>query len=290
MLSAFEIVDERGRIDQPCALLLGGFDGLHVGHASLLKAAKDTGLPVAITSIGGLKRGGDLFTREERRTVFREAGISYVLEFAFTEEFRATPARAFIKNILERVNAKALFCGADFRFGKGAAGTPALLKHIAPCPVNVLPLTLVNGEKAAVSSVKELLASGKMQEANALCGGFFLQGEVEHGRQVGRTYGFPTLNLTYPDGKFPMKEGVYGGTVKTSVGEFSSIIHFGARPTFGVQERKVEAYLKDFSGDLYGATVRVEPKRFLREICTFSSQEALKEQLKADILQIETGI
>ena len=286
MLGAFEIIDERGRIEQPCALLLGGFDGLHVGHASLLKAARQTGLHVAITSIGGVKKGGDLFTREERRTIFRVAGVSYVLEFSFTEQLRATSAEDFIKKILERVNAKALFCGEDYRFGKGAAGTPALLKSIAPCPVNVLPLTLVDGEKAAVSHIKELLASGKMQEANAICGGFFLQGEVEHGRQVGRTYGFPTLNLTYPDGKFPMKEGVYGGTVKTPVGEFASIIHFGARPTFGVQERKVEAHLKGFSGDLYGATVRVEPKRFLREICTFSSREELEAQLQKDLRSI----
>lgn len=286
MLGAFEIIDERGSIEQPCALLLGGFDGLHVGHASLLKAAKETGLPVAITSIGGVKKGGDLFTREERRVVFREAGVRYALEFDFTEELRATSAEQFIENILERVNAKALFCGEDFRFGKGAAGTPELLKEIAPCPVTVLPLTLVNGEKAAVSHIKELLASGKIQEANALCSGFFLQGEVEHGRQVGRTYGFPTLNLTYPDGKFPMKEGVYGGTVKTPVGEFSSIIHFGARPTFGVSERKVEAYLKGFSGDLYGATVRLCPKRFLREICKFSSREELELQLQKDLKYI----
>ncbi len=286
MLSAFEIIDERGHIEQPCALLLGGFDGLHVGHTSLLKAARQTGLPVAITSIGGVKKGGDLFTREERRTVFREAGVSYVLEFTFTEELCATSAETFIESILQRVNAKALFCGEDFRFGKGAEGTPALLKSIAPCPVNVLPLTLVDGEKAAASRIKELLVAGKMQEANVLCGGFFLQGEVEHGRQVGRTYGFPTLNLTYPYEKALMKEGVYGGTVKTPVGEFSSIIHFGARPTFGVQERKVEAYLKGFSGDLYGATVRVAPKRFLRGICTFSSREELEAQLQKDLKSI----
>lgn len=280
-----EIVGERGRVSEPCALLLGGFDGLHAGHASLVAAAKKTGLPVAITSIGGVKAGGDLFTREERRTVFRAAGISYVLEFSFTGELRETAAAEFLKGLLERVHAKAIFCGEDFRFGKGAEGTPALLKELAPCPVTVLPLLRVNGEKAAVSRVKELLAEGRIEEANALCP-FFLQGIVEHGRQVGRTYGFPTLNITYPQEKFAMKEGVYCGTVKTPLGEYASIINFGARPTFGVSERKLEAYLKGFSGDLYGAEVRVYPERFLREIRAFSSKEELQAQLNKDLSSI----
>lgn len=281
-MSVFEIVGERGRVKEPCALLLGGFDGLHAGHASLLAAARETGMPIAITSIGGVKKGGDLFTREERRTLFREAGVSCVLEFSFTEEFQTTSAEEFLSRLLERVNAKAIFCGEDFRFGKGAAGTPALLKELATCPVTVLPILRINGEKAAVSRVKELLAEGRIEEANALCP-FFLQGIVEHGRQVGRTYGFPTLNISYPQEKFAMKEGVYCGKVKTPIGEFSSIINFGARPTFGVTERKLEAYLKGFSGDLYGAEVRVEPQRYLRDIRTFSSREELKEQLKEDL-------
>lgn len=287
MLSGTRTINGRERIEEPCALLLGGFDGLHPGHASLLAAARQTGLPVALTSICGVKAGGDLFTQAERRTVFAEAGVAYVLEYLFTEELRDLSAEDFIRDIFRRANAQALFCGEDFRFGKDAVGTPALLKRLAPCPVHILPLIEVCGGKASVSRIKALLAAGETEAANGcLSGGFFVQGTVEHGREVGRTYGFPTLNVTYPAEKFPMREGVYGGTVKTPVGEFASIIHFGARPTFGVEERKVEAYLKGFSGDLYGATVRVEPKRFLREIRIFASQEELKAQLQKDLKSI----
>lgn len=284
MLNGFFALGQQELYREPCALLLGGFDGLHCGHASLLSAAKATGLPVGITSISGLKSGGDLFTPAERRIIFAEAGISFAAEYVFDAEFRATEDRDFLRALFQRINVKALYCGVDFRFGRGAEGTPELLKREAPCPVHVLPLTLVGGEKASVSRIKACIAAGDIGRANEnLCGEFFLSGTVEHGRQVGRTYGFPTLNLSYPAEKFPMKEGVYGGTVLTPSGEYASVIHFGARPTFGLAERKLEAHLKDFSGDLYGATVRVKPKRFLREIKTFVSKEELTAQLKKDL-------
>lgn len=271
------------KYDRACALLLGGFDGLHLGHRALLEAAFQTGLPVGITTMTGAKEGA-LFTLSEREYIFAREGIDFVLELPFTEELRDTSAEDFLREIFGNVAAAAVFCGEDFRFGKGALGTPALLKKCAPCPVHVLPLKERGGEKVSASRCKTLALSGDIEALNTLlCGSYFVHGVVEHGREVGRTYGFPTVNLSYSAGKLVPREGVYGGYVETAKGRYPAIINVGARPTFHVAEKKLEAHLVGFSGDLYGETVRVFFTKFLRPIKKFESAEELKEQLKKDI-------
>lgn len=275
-------------LESPCALLLGGFDGLHTGHITLLRAAQETGLPVAITSIAGNKQGGSLFTCGERAFLYEKAGISIMIEIPFSDEIKNTSAEQFLRRLFAGVNAQAVFCGEDFRFGRDAQGTPKLLKSAAPCPVTVLPLKTDNGEKVAVSTIKAMLSQGDIEAVNRLLAcGYFLQGIVEHGRQVGRQYGFPTVNLTLPREKAPVKEGVYGGYADTPAGTYPAIINVGARPTFGVTEKKAEAYLYGFSGNLYGETVRIYPTAFYRPISRFRDAVALKAQLEADIQRLK---
>lgn len=278
------VLGPRERYDAPCALLLGGFDGLHRGHARLLYAAKSSGLAVGLTSFYGIKAGGELFTAAERREIFADAGLSFAAEYVFDDRLRATSAQNFLHDLFGRIAARAAFCGEDFRFGRGAQGTPALLVRLAPCPVSVLPLLDDGGEKISASRVKRAVAEGNMAEAaRLLLTPYFAQGTVEHGRHVGGpVLGFPTLNVTLPAEKLPPKEGVYGGTVQTPLGEFPAIINFGARPTFGVTEKKAEAYLHGFHGDLYGAVVRIYPREYFRPVMRFSSPEALREQLERD--------
>ena len=278
-----KILREGDRYLEPCALLLGGFDGFHAGHASLLAEAKKTGLPVGLTSISGGKAGSALFTPQEREVVFARAGFAFVREIEFTEAFKNTSAEAFIKQLFKSIPAREVFCGEDFRFGKGAEGTSGLLKELAPCPVSVLPLLTEQGQKVSASHIKDYLKEGSMEEANGLLPyGYFMQGAVERGRGVGHTLGFPTLNLSVVPEKCLPKDGVYGGYAETPKGRFPAIVNVGARPTFGVEERKVEAYLKGFSGDLYGETVRIYPTQFLRPIFQFSSKEELIKQLQKD--------
>ena len=268
----------------PCVLLLGGFDGLHVGHQTLVDAALRFSLPVGITSISGGKPGGDVFTFPEREFIYLSSGISFVWEMTFSDELKNTAPEEFARRLFSALDIKAVVCGDDFRFGKGASGSPEMLRKIAPCPVEVHELKRINGEKIATSMVKKLLSEGSMSEVNALlpCG-YFVQGTVEHGRRVGHTLGFPTLNLTFPPEKFPVMDGVYGGRAETSEGTFPAIVNFGARPTFGVTERKVEAYLDGFDGDLYGQSVRVYPEKFYRPVMKFADADALRDQLKSDI-------
>lgn len=277
---------ERG--DTPCALLLGGFDGLHLGHVSLLSAARETGLPVGLTTIAGGKPGGELFTVAERRLIFERAGVQFAVEYDFSESFRGMSPESFLQELFSRVVARALFCGEDFRFGENAAGTPELLRALAPCSVTVLPLHTLGGEKIASSRIKQLLAAGDLPGVNArLAHPYFVQGRVEHGRHVGGpALGFPTVNLSLAKEKTPPLGGVYGGYAETPSGRFPAIVNIGARPTFGVTERKIEAYLDGFSGDLYGAEVRVYPAEFYRPTMEFASVGALKAQLGRDIMRL----
>lgn len=241
---------DEGAKGRPCALLLGGFDGFHRGHGSLLSAAKKTALPVGLTALSGGK-GGELFPLPEREDIFRALGFAFADEHILDGAFRETPAEEFLSDLFSRIPAKAVFCGEDFRFGKDASGTPALLKERAPCPVTVLPLAAFGGEKIAVTRIKQLLSEGEIEKVNALlCTPYFVRGIAEHGRAVGRTYGFPTANLRLPSGKFPLKEGVYAARARLENGaEYPAIVNFGPCPTFGVEARKTEAHLVGFQGE-----------------------------------------
>lgn len=292
------ILKEGEKVEIPCVLVLGGFDGLHLGHRALLSRARTFHLPIALTTILGCK-GSMLFLREEREFLFERAGIDVVIEWDFTQEFRNLSAEAFCENLLSRITPELILCGEDFCFGKGALGNPALLKSLAPCPVEVLPAVKSDYMRAksenfgmrkiSTSALKEHLSKGELPLLNAClkteeigsCA-YFLMGKVEHGRAEGRKYGFPTLNLKAPPQKLLPPDGVYGGWTATERGNFPSIINFGACPTFCVEERKVEAHLIGFEGDLYGTTVRVYPTEFLRPIQRFSSPEELKIQLQKD--------
>lgn len=291
------ILAEGERAEEPCALVLGGFDGLHLGHCALLRRARASGLPVAITSVFGGK-GKELFTREERNYLFSQNGVRFVLALPFTEALKNTSAEEFLHRLFGRLDARLAVCGEDFRFGKDALGTAELLRSLAPCPVEIVHTVVCpskeggGAQKYSSTACKALLERGDLIGLNACLGAseeeflpraYFVQGAVEHGRQVGRTYGFPTLNLSVPENKLLPPDGVYRGLCSTPRGNFPTIVNIGARPTFGVEERKLEAYLDGFSGDLYGETVRVYPTRFLRPIRKFASAEALKERLLTDI-------
>lgn len=270
---------------EPCALVLGGFDGLHRGHRALLSEAEKTGLPVVLTAMFGGKEG-QLFSREERKFIFARAGVSAVCEMDLDGRLKAWSAEEFAGELFEKIEARAVFCGEDFRFGSGALGTPETLKRCAFCPVFALPVVKCGGEKISSSALKRRLLAGDLPALRAAGLDYFVQGIVEHGREVGRTYGFPTVNLSVSAEKLLPPDGVYGGRCETPKGEFPCIVNIGARPTFGVEERKIEAYLDGFSGDLYGDTVRIYPAEFFRGIGNFGSAEALRAQLTRDITRL----
>jgi riboflavin kinase/FMN adenylyltransferase len=145
----------------------------------------------------------------------------------------------------------------------------------------------MGGEKISCRKVKELLKSGEVEKANALLGeAFFLCGRVEKDRQVGRTIGFPTANIPYPQDKFPLKKGVYATKTVVDGKEYMGITNYGARPTFDNDKVVTETYLDGFSGDLYGKELTVRFVKYLRDVTKFESVDGLIKQLNEDVRRV----
>ncbi len=267
------------------AMLLGGFDGLHIGHRRLLAQAKRTGLPVGAMTIVGGKGTDSLFTPRERELIFREVGVDFVFELPFAE-IKAMSPQAFLELLVAEFSPKRYICGEDFRFGAGAAGTPALLRALG-AEADVLPLLEKDGEKISSGGIKRRIAAGEVATAAELLGQpFFLLGEVVSGRQIGRTLDFPTANMLYPNGKRAPKIGVYETRVCVDGRVYKGITNYGARPTFDNAEVLTETYLDGFTGNLYGRELRVEFVRRLRDAQRFETAELLRAQLQKDIRQV----
>ena len=271
---------------QSCVILLGGFDGLHVGHRLLLSRAKEYGVPVGVMTIVGAKQGGSLFTFAEREKIFRMAGVDFAFELPFSEIKDLSP-NTFIALIEKQFSPIAFVCGEDFRFGRGAQGDAALLKRITNVKVDVLPLLEKDGQKVSSSTVKKLLSEKDLPQANTLLSEpYFLMGTVKEGRKVGRLLGFPTANITYPEGKFTLPHGVYETAVEVGGKTYKAITNFGAQPTFLEGQVCVETHLGGFVGNLYGQMLTIRFLRFLRPIQRFENAEALKAQLVSDLQYI----
>ncbi|MBQ8406612.1 MAG: riboflavin biosynthesis protein RibF [Clostridia bacterium] len=278
-------LSERYQKNSPCVLLLGGFDGVHLGHSRLLSRAKEFSLPIGIMTIVGGK-GDGVFTLEERREIFSKSGIDFCVQMEFAKIRNLTPEQ-FVSLLTEEFEIAAFVCGDDFLFGYKASGTPQTLKSITNKQVIVEKLFAVDGEKVSTSSIKKLLSQGQIERANFLLGDrFFLKGKVTEGRKIGRTLCFPTANIDYPIEKYPLKIGVYETRVQIGDTEYKGITNFGARPTFDDKYVCTETYIDRFQGDLYGKTLTVQFVRYLRGVEKFSSVDGLKEQLKKDIERV----
>jgi len=267
-------------------MLLGGFDGLHVGHRLLLARAKEYGLPVGLMTIVGGK-DGRLFDFSEREEIFESAGVDFAVEFSFDDIKELSP-QAFVDILESRFAPSVYVCGEDFCFGKGAQGKARNLQEMTGAKVEVLPLLEMDGEKVSSSVIKKLLAGGELERANRLLGNpFSLSGTVITGKRLGRTIGFPTANFIYPKGKFLLPYGVYKTQVKVDGKRYFAITNFGSQPTVDGTHVYVETHIVDFSGDIYGQQLTVEFLKKIRDIRRFDSVEALREQLEKDLENIQ---
>ncbi len=285
MLKTVRLTEKLNSV-QGAAMMLGGFDGLHIGHRRLLSCAKESGLPVGLMTIVGGKEVDNLFTFAEREEIFRLAGADFVFELPF-EEIKGLSPQAFLHLLEEEFSPMLFVCGEDFRFGAKAVGTPKMIKESTHVCVEVVSLVEIDGEKVSSTTIKTLLGKGQVERANELLThNFFLMGKVFADRKIGRTIGFPTANIRYPEGKFPLKIGVYETRVCVDGKVYKGITNYGARPTFDENTVLTETYLDGFSGDLYGKELKVEFVRYLRDIKKFDGVDALKQQLTKDIERV----
>lgn len=286
----------------PCAAVaVGSFDGVHLGHQALLRAmlsfAEATGRPACVLTFEGSPRDlldpayapGHILTPEHQAHTLLAftAGKATLLRLSFDAALAAMPAADFA----ERLRGASLFCGEDWRFGKGAEGSPDLLRARG-FDVHVVPYAQWDGARVSSTRIRAALAEGRMDAAAAMLGApWRFTGTVVHGRGLaGPTFAVPTLNIPYaapaPLRMAPLARGVYRARATLADrGAWPALVNFGTAPSVkGEPEPLFEAHLIGASGDFYGATAtlsfdtpRLRPER------RFPSLDALRAQIHADL-------
>jgi riboflavin kinase/FMN adenylyltransferase len=289
----------------PSVVTVGVFDGVHRGHQRVIgeavRRAAARGLPAALLTfdphpIEVVQPGthpARLTTLERRLELCADLGVDGLCVQPFTPEFSAVGADAFVEEILvQRFRAAVVVVGENFRYGHRASGDCASLAEAGlrwGFEVVAVPLVTGGAEEATYSSsrIRALLAEGKVATAGRALGRpHRVEGEVIVGEQRGRSLGFPTANLaTTPSAAIPA-EGVYAGWLIREGGRLPAAISIGTKPTFGGTELCVEAFVLDFSGDLYREWVALDFVARVRGMEAFDSVEELVAAVTHDVTQV----
>jgi len=268
---------------RPRAVAIGTFDGVHLGHRAVVQAAVAAGpRPTVVTfdphprTVLG-NRVELLATVERRLEVLAEAGVEDVLLVEFTPEIAALAPEEFAAQYLLDIGAQTVVAGVGFRFGRRRAGDVDLLRRLG---IDARQVPLVEGVSS--TRIRQLAHAGDVEQAALLLGRpLEVEGVVVSGDQRGGTLGFPTANLSVGRDLLVPGFGIYAG----AVGDRRAAVSIGVNPHYGGTERRVEAYLLDWAGDIYGKRLVVELWQRLRDERVFASEEELVAQIARDVAQ-----
>lgn len=285
----------------PGAMALGTFDGVHRGHQVLLgeavrraggrgaRSAAVTFDPHPLQVIAPPPEPFLLTTLDERLELFAALGLSATYVIHFDEAFRRLSGEEWVDLLHTRVGMSEVVCGADYTFGRDRGGTVERLRALAAglgFGVHIAPQVHVAGTLVSSTLIRRLLRMGDVQEAARFLGRWYaLEGMVQRGDARGQSLGFPTANLGIMEEKLIPGPGIYAAFARTDERIHQAAVSVGTRPTFGPGALTVEAYLLDFTGDLYGQTMRLRFVRRLREEIAFTSEAALVRQIEEDVAE-----
>ena len=267
---------------------VGTFDGVHRGHLQVIEAARTAGLRTSVVTFDPHPRavlGGGvelLATLERRLELLAAAGVEDVLVLPFDEELAAVTADEFAERMLRGIGAETVAAGETFRFGHGREGDLDLLERLG---FDVRRVPLVGNVSS--SRVRELVHAGEIERAATPLGRPpEVEGVVVRGDGRGRELGFATANLDVPDGLLVPPDGVYAGWAR----DRHAAVSIGTNPHFDGVERRIEAHLLDFDGDLYGERLVVELWGLLREQRRFDSLEELVAAIGEDVERTRSAV
>ncbi|WP_433946898.1 bifunctional riboflavin kinase/FAD synthetase [Paenibacillus sp. SN-8-1] len=287
------------RFAKPQILALGQFDGLHLGHVSVIQAAIKEGaahkVPTSLMTFYPhpkevMKKGdydGYLTPAKEKEELLRLAGVDFLYVVEFNQDFSRISPKEFVTEMLLPLQIHTAIVGFDFRFGHKGEGEADMLKTLGEghFQTYTVPPFVINDEKVSSSGIRKYLLEGNIALANEWLGRpYTLSGTVIHGEKRGRTIGFPTANVELTEPYVLPKNGVYAVVVKHGEDELHGVMNIGVKPTFhsGVSKRWFEVHVFDFSGNLYGHDLRVELISYIREERKFQSIEELISQISKD--------
>lgn len=281
---------------------LGMFDGVHLGHASVIKRAVEISKKIGGTAMVFTFSNHPLTildpksaplavgSKSLRREIFLGLGVEVLIEIPFTKELSKKSPEEFLSLLQEKISPAVVVTGPNYTFGRlGKGNGRMLLREGSRYGFRAEICNAVTIDKKTVSSTKirALLAEGNLQAANELLGREFTYiSEVVHGDRRGRQLGFPTANLEISDNRAMLPNGAYIVRVKVGKNFFEGIANVGDNPTFKVAKRRLEVFIDNFSGDIYGEKIAVSFLEKIRDEKKFSSVEELKSQLNLDLAKL----
>jgi riboflavin kinase/FMN adenylyltransferase len=290
----------------PLHLAIGVFDGVHVGHQALVRAVAERAraegatpmaatfdpLPIEVLAPGAPPSA--LSDIDDRVRLLERSGAAAVIVFRFTKEFADLAPEDFVMRISRAGHVRSICVGEDFQFGRDRSGDMAMLRLLGKehgFKVDAAEPVTVDGEIVSSTRVRNALLAGDVSGAARLLGRpYDIAGIVEHGDKRGRSLGFPTVNLRLPQNRLLPRDGIYAVWAEVAGKRAMAAASLGIRPTFGGGERRLEAYLLDFSGDLYGDRIRIELVRRLRDELRFASAADLSAQIAKDVDQTRAAL
>jgi len=283
----------------PLFVAIGVFDGVHVGHqqliADLAARAKSGGatavactfdpLPIEVLAPGAPPSA--LSEIDERCALLARAGAQAVAVFHFTPAFAALTAEEFAERLAGAGEVREVHCGEDFQFGRERGGDVATLRHFGRrdgFTVHVAPPVMRDGKVVSSTRIRNALIAGDVEDAAHLLGRpYRVSGSVAHGDKRGRALGFPTVNLAIPRNRLLPRDGIYAMWAEIEGKRVAAAASLGVRPTFGGGERRLEAFLLDWEGDVYDERVGAEFVKRLRDELRFASADELAQQIARDV-------
>lgn len=278
----------------PLAIALGFFDGVHIGHRALIKKMKKEAalrsLATAIFTFGSenesLKRGVTrLYSTAEKLDILASLGVDYLIVADFSAIAGAEPKKFVKEHLVGALNCRLAAVGYNFRFGRGAAADADTLSGLMTSlgrEAIILPEERFEGAPLSTTEIRAALSRGDCRLAARMLGApYYITAVVEHGRGIGKAFGFPTLNTKKQDGT-PLPRGVYATVVEIGEERHIGVTNVGTCPTFGEREEHLETMLLDFDRKIYGERVRIHFIEWLRDEEIFPTPEALKAQIDRD--------
>jgi riboflavin kinase / FMN adenylyltransferase len=284
------------------SVAMGNFDGLHLGHQAVIDLARPTqtltDAPLGVVTFEPHPRQFftpdaapfRLMNAEARANRLAKLGVRHLYELPFDKALAGLSPEEFARDILAaHLGISHVVVGADFRFGKGRAGTAADLQALGlqhGFRTTIATLVQLKGQDISSTAIRDALSDGRPRDAAAMLGHWHrIEGEVIHGEKRGRELGFPTANMDVTGLHLP-KQGVYAVRVDVlsgpQAGQYIGAASLGVRPMFGTNSPNLESHLFDFEGDLYGHHLSVALVEYLRPEVKFTTLPALMDQMRAD--------
>lgn len=281
------------------SVALGTFDGVHVGHQQVIGQAVKlaraySGTSVVFTfsnhplSIVAPERCPlVLLSEQDKAALIADMGVDILVSIPFTPQFLQLTPEDFIALLAMRLRPLHVVVGPNYTFGYRGLGTPEMLCQAGKTysfEVQVPDAVTINGRLASSTLIRQLIASGEVEEAATYLGRpFWLTGTVVQGDRRGRTLGYPTANVELNDKMAAPADGVYAVTVESDQNCWYGVANLGCNPTFGTANRRLEVFLFDYRGDLYGKSLRISFYSHLRGEIRFANSDLLIQQIQQDI-------